>query len=196
MTGVQTCALPISIDALKMSDKGLLKEIQFIKNHAADIAGIGEVGMDFKESNERKKQEEIFILFIQLAKELNKPLIVHSRNAEEECVDVLEKMKARKVVMHCFCGSKKLIKRIVENGWMLSVPANVHYNAQFQDLVKETPIANLLCETDSPFLHPFREKNNEPANVIYSYKKIAEIKNISLDRVEKKIEENFKRIFI
>lgn len=183
------------IDALKMSAKGIESEIEFIAKNNEKIVAVGEVGLDFKESSERKMQEENFRKFIELAKELNKPIIVHSRSAEERCVEMLEDLMAKRVVMHCFCGSKKLIKRIVENGWSLSIPTNVNHSFQFQELVREVPIENLFCETDSPFLHPLRKKDNEPANVVFSYEKIAEIKGLSLDFVERKIEENFKRVF-
>lgn len=184
------------IDGLKMSDSGIDAEIEFIRQNKDKIIAIGEVGMDLKESSEISKQEENFVKFINLAKELGKPIIVHSRKAEEECINILEKMMVKKVVMHCFSGSFKLIKKIAENSWFLSVPTNVNYSAQFQQLVKEVPISNLLCETDSPFLHPLREQNNSPKNVVYSYKKIAEIKNINLKELERKIEENFRKLFL
>lgn len=183
------------IDALKMSVKGIDEEIAFIRRNREKIVAIGEVGLDFKESEERKKQEEIFSRFVKLSKEIDKPIIVHSRRAEEKCVEILEKEMAKKVVMHCFCGSKKLIKRIIENSWMLSVPTNVNYSAQFQELVKDAPISSLLCETDSPFLHPLRQRDNSPENVVVSYNKIREIKNLRLDEVEGKIEGNFKKLF-
>ena len=183
------------IDALKMSHKGLNEEINFIKQNKDKISAIGEVGLDFKESDEIKEQEKNFLKFIALSKELDKPLIIHSRKAEDRCIEILEKTMAKKVIMHCFCGTKKAIKRIAENGWFLSVPANVNYNIQFQELVKETPIEHLLCETDSPFLHPEKGANNSPENVIVSYKKIAELKNLSLKDVEKKIENNYYRLF-
>jgi TatD DNase family protein len=186
------------IEALKMSLKGIDDEIEFIKSNEKKVFAIGEVGLDFKENVNRedwKIQESIFLKFIKLAKELDKPLIVHSRKAEERCVELLEKEMCKKVVMHCFCGGLKLAERIVENGWFLSIPASINYNKGFQQIVRAFPIASLLCETDSPFLHPLRERDNEPINVIASYKKIAEIKNISMEKAEKEIEENFKRLF-
>jgi len=183
------------IDALKMSVKGIDEEIAFIRRNREKIIAIGEVGLDFKESEERKKQEEILSKFVRLSKEINKPIIVHSRRAEEKCVEILEREMAKKVVMHCFCGSKKLIKRIVENSWMLSVPTNVNYSTQFQELVKEVTIHNLLCETDAPFLHPLRQRVNSPENVVVSYTKIGEIKDLKLEEVEKRIEGNFKKLF-
>ena len=184
------------IDALKMSHKGLNEEINFIKQNKDKISAIGEVGLDFKESDETKEQEANFLKFIALSKELDKPLIIHSRKAEDRCIELLEKAMAKKVIMHCFSGSKKAIKRIIENGWFLSVPANVKYNIQFQELVRETPIEHLFCETDSPFLHPEKSGENSPENVIISYKKIAELKNLNLKDVEKKIESNYSRLFV
>ena len=89
----------------------------------------------------------------------------------------------------------KLVKRVIENGWSFSIPANVKNSDHFQKVVEVVPIGQLFCETDTPFLHPDKKFPNEPKNVIESYKKIAEIKKISLEEVEKKIEGNFRRVF-
>ena len=98
--------------------------------------------------------------------------------------------------MHCFSGNFNLVKRITENNWYLSIPSNVTFSEHFQKIVNEIGIENLLCETDSPFLHPIKGKrDNEPENVVFSYKKIAELKGIKLKEVEKKVEENFERLF-
>ena len=133
---------------------------------------------------------------MKLAIKLNKPVIVHSRKAELECIEVLEKKKAKKVVMHCFSGNFKLVERAVKNGWLFSIPANATFSEHFQKLAKEVPLNQILCETDTPFLHPIKgEKDNEPANVIEAYKMIAKIKGISLEECEKRIEENYKRLF-
>jgi len=126
---------------------------------------------------------------------INKPILVHSRKGEKEAIELLEKKKAKKVIMHCFFGKRSFIERIVKNGWYLTVPTSVKHNVQMQELVQIAPIDRLLCETDSPFMHPDRNGINEPANVVESYKKIAEIKGISLKECEKKIEENYKRLF-
>jgi len=183
------------VEASEMDNNKFEKEIEFIKKNSDKIVAIGEVGLDLKELNSLEKQHERFKRFIELAIELNKPIIVHSRKAEKEAIEILEKEKARKVIMHCFNGNMKLVERIVKNGWYLSIPTNVVHSEHFQNVIKIVDIEKLLCETDSPFLHPFKERNNEPANVIESYKKIAEIKGISLKEAEKKIEENYKRLF-
>jgi len=183
------------IDALKMSSSGIDKEIEFIRENAGEIVAIGEVGIDYKESNEKERQEENFIKFIKLAKEIGRPIIVHSRKAEKECVEILERMMARRVIMHCFSGNMGLVEKIIENSWFLSIPTSVAYNGQFQLVVKEVPIENLLCETDSPFMHPERKGENSPENVVSSYAKIAEIKGLSLEEVKRKIEGNYKKLF-
>jgi len=183
------------IDALELSEKELDLEIEFIRKNKEKIIAIGEVGIDLKESDNLEDQKKIFGKFIDLAKELDTPIVVHSRKAELECIEILEKSGYKKIIMHCFSGKKKLVNRIRDNGWYLSIPTNVNNSQQFQDMINVVPIEQLFCETDSPFLHPLKEQNNEPANVIYSYKKIAEIKKLPLAEVEDKIEKNYKKLF-
>lgn len=184
------------IDCLKLSESEIDKEIDFIYKNRKKIIGIGEVGIDLKESKEFERQKNNFLKFVSLGKELDIPVIVHSRGAEKEVVDILEQEKVEKVVMHCFNGNFKLIDKIAENKWILSIPANVVFSEHFQKVIERIDIKNLLCETDSPFLHPVKgEMNNEPANVIECYKKIAEIKHLGLKDVERIIENNFNRLF-
>jgi len=184
------------IDALKLNDKELDEEIDFIRKNKERIIGIGEVGIDLKESSDVERQEEIFLKFINLAKELYMPIIIHSRGAEEKVINILERERVERVIMHCFSGNFKLVNRIIENGWYLTIPTNITFSEHFQKIVERADIKSLLCETDSPFLHPIKGKHdNEPANIIESYKKIAQIKKLSLNEAEKVIEENFKKLF-
>jgi len=194
---IQICMGIYPTEAEKLDDKQVEKEISFIKENKDKIIGIGEVGLDNLEGEDLDKQKKVLGKFINLAKDLDKPLIVHSRKAEAETIEFLERFFYKKIIMHCFSGSMKLVKRIIENGWNLSIPTNVVYSEHFQKIVELTPIKNLFCETDSPFLNPYKseEFHNEPANVIESYKKIAEIKGISLDEVKNQIFENFERVF-
>src|SRR3989344_5024439 len=133
--------------------------------------------------------------FVDLSISLNKPIIVHSRKAEKECIEILELLKAKKVIMHCFSGKFSLISKIANNGWYLSIPASIKNSEHFQKIAKEIPIENLLCETDSPYLHPDKLRNNNPCFVKESYKKIAECKNLNVKEVEEKIEQNFQKLF-
>lgn len=187
------------LDALKISEKEIDEEIDFIIENKKSIVAIGEVGLDLKEEELHKtldKQKTNLTKFVNLAIKLNKPVIIHSRKAELHTIELLESLNAKKVIMHCFSGKMSLVDRIVKNNWFLSIPANVHHSEQFQEVVKRVPIQNLLCETDTPYLHPLKEWPNEPANVIYSYKKIAEIKNIQVKEVEKQIENNLNKLFL
>ena len=184
-------------DALKLSEKEINSEIEFIKKNKEKISAIGEVGIDLKHAKEDslETQKENLKRFVNLARELNIPVVIHSRKAEKECIELLEKLNYNKIIMHCFSGNMKLVNRIIKNMWHLSIPANVKYSEHFQKIIEITPIKQLFCETDSPYLHPEKKFPNEPANVIESYKKIAEIKNLSLAEVEKIIEENYKGLF-
>jgi TatD DNase family protein len=185
------------LDALKLSDKELDERINFIKKNKDKIVAIGEVGLDFHEEGDNRKIEQIetFKKFIDLSIKLDKPIIVHSRKAEKEAIETLEERYAKKVVMHCFSANFKLIKRAIENKWFLTIPTNVTFSEHFQKIIEIAPIEQLFCETDSPYLHPRKERDNEPSNVIESYKKIAEIKKMTLKDVEKQLEDNYKKLF-
>jgi TatD DNase family protein len=193
---VKACLGIYPIDALKMSDKEIDKEIEFIRKNNDKIVGIGEVGIDFKEDNDNhERQKKTFRKFVDLSMKLDKPIIIHSRKAELECIEILEDMKAKKVIMHCFCGKRKLVERILKNNWFITIPTSVKNGQQFQDNVNIADIKQIFCETDSPFLHPDKKDNNEPANVVVSYEKIGEIKKINVKEVRDKIFENYKKLF-
>ena len=108
---------------------------------------------------------------------------------------MLESSKNKKVVMHCFSGKKPLVKRIADNGWFLTVPTIVVRSFQFQDIAKNVPMTQLFCETDSPYLSPYKEQMNEPAFVIESYKKIAELKQLDINEVANNIYMNWQKVF-
>lgn len=186
------------IDALSLTDKVIDEEIEFIIKNKDKIFAIGEIGLDLKEDSLHgsfDRQKKVFEKFVKLGIKLNKPVIVHSRKAELQTIEMLEEIGAKKVVMHCFSGKMSLVDRIAKNGWCLSIPANCKYSQQFQDVIKRVSIENLFCETDSPYLHPDKEWPNEPANVVESYKVIAKIKDLKLKEVESAIEKNYERLF-
>ena len=171
------------------------EELSFIRKHSKEIVALSEVGLDFV-NGASEQQLSDFSKVLDLAKDLNKPVVVHSRKAEEKCVEMLLSFGMKKVVMHCFCGKKRLVKQIIEQGWSITVPTTVVRAQQFQDIAKEVPITQLFCETDTPYLSPIKEQWNEPANVIESYKKIAELKGMELTEVEQNIYMNYQRLFL
>lgn len=192
------------IDALKKEteeskainlDYDIDKELKFIEKNKGNIAAIGEVGMDFKNGSDAISQEKMFRKAIELAIKLDKPLVVHSRKAEKEVIDILEEYNYGKIVMHCFSGKHSLAKRIRKNRWLFSIPTNIVRDESFQKIVKETPISQLLTETDSPFLSPFKGERNEPVNVIETIKKISEIKSLPIEDAANIIYRNAMRLF-
>jgi len=185
-------------DALKLTEKEIESELNFIEKNKDKIAAIGEVGLDYKYCKKKQEQElqkEIFLKIINLSKKINKPLIIHSRKAEQEIISILENSDAKKVVLHCFSGKLRLIKRAAGLGYYFSVPTNVVRSNQFQKLVEIVDINKLLTETDSPYLSPYKNKRNEPSFIIEAIKKIAEIKNISINETANNIFMNYQKIF-
>ena len=165
-----------------------------------DLAvGMGETGLDFHEitdNNARKRQVKLFEIFIELSKEYELPLIVHARDAEEKALAMVKKSSSlNDVVFHCYGGDLKTAELIVEEGYYISLSTIVCFSDHHQKLAEEIPISNILTETDSPYLSPFKGIRNEPAFVEEAVKIIAEKKSISPSEVRRKTEKNAKKIF-
>lgn len=171
------------------------EEIRFIIKNKSKFVAVGEVGLDYSMGEDPKSQKLLFEKMISLAEKLNKPIIIHSRKAESDCIDILKSSKLKKIVMHCFCGKKPLVKEIIDKGWYLTAPTSIVRSTQFQENTSLTPITQLFAETDAPYLSPFKDRRNEPAFVIESYKKIAEIKRMELSEVTNNIWMNWQRVF-
>ncbi|MBN1502264.1 TatD family hydrolase [Candidatus Woesearchaeota archaeon] len=170
-------------------------ELVFIEKNIKKIIAVGEVGLDYKNGKDKEKQINLFKKLIEIAKKNNKPLIVHSRRAEKDVIDVLEGYNYGKIIMHCFNGNHKLVQRVRDNRWFFSIPTNVVRSEHMQKIVKETPLSQLLTETDSPFLSPYRDKRNEPSFVVESVKKMAEIKELEAEETANNIWMNYERLF-
>lgn len=155
---------------------------------------IGEVGIDFsKEEKNIPLQIKHFLEIVKLAEELDKPLIIHSRNAEKEIVELLPKIKVP-CILHYFCGKKSLINQVKElPNVYFTISANSKYNSHEQMKIKLVPIQKLLCETDSPYL--WKYGINSPLNVRFAYLEIAKIKKISLKKTIEIIEKTTKELF-
>jgi TatD DNase family protein len=179
----------------------LEEEFKFIEKHQNHVISIGEIGMDFHWADKEEtfdQQSQTFRKIIRFAIKIKKPIVIHSRKAERECIDVMEeeiKNKEINVVNHCFSGKKSQIRRAAELGHYFSVPPNVLRSHSFQTLVKMVPLTQLLTETDSPYLSPYPGKRNEPAFVVETIKKIAEIKELSAEEVSDQIWKNYVEVF-
>jgi len=188
-TGIPKQHGPIDLD----------EEFKFIEKHKKEIEAIGEVGLDFHWDKEHhEEQKEIFRKIIRFAVKIKKPLIVHTWEAEVECLDILEKEAGNNVpvIMHCFGGRKALITRAKELGYYFSLPPAIVKNSTYKTIAQKVELKQLLTETDAPWQSAITGKRNEPSQVLEAVKKIAEIKKISAEEAAEQIWKNYQRLFL
>ena len=161
-----------------------------------DPAAVGEIGLDHhhvSDEDVRDRQRQVFREMLELAEDLDKPVVVHSREAEEESVEVISEYDIPGVMLHCFNGSPELAEEAVEKGFKIGVTTQVLYSSRVQKIVERLDVDDLLLETDSPFL--YRGERNEPVNVVESAEKIAEIKGLEKEEVVEATTGNAARLF-
>ncbi|MBI2669275.1 TatD family hydrolase [Candidatus Woesearchaeota archaeon] len=208
---IKACLGIYPIDALGLAENefglprqpvpiNLDEEFRFIEKNKNNIIGIGEIGMDFHWADKEKtyaQQAENFRKIIRFAIKVKKPIVIHTRKAELECIDILEQEVHGEIPvdLHCFSGKKALIKRAAALGYYFSVPPNIIRSHSFQELVKIVDLRQLLTETDAPYLSPYTEQRNEPAFVVETIKKMAEIKRLTNEEVAEAIWKNYEKVF-
>jgi TatD DNase family protein len=162
-----------------------------------------ETGLDFYYNHSDKKiQKKSFIEHISAASQLNIPIIVHSRNAENDTYEILKSEKRNldlNVLVHCFSGTKKFAKKLLDINCYISVSGIITFKNSnvLADTVSYIPLEKLLVETDSPYLSPlpYRGKTNEPSYIIHTVEKLSKIKNISKETVITNTTNNFMKLF-
>mgnify|MGYP001337305042 FL=1 len=166
------------------------------------IIGIGETGLDFYYNNsDKEKQIKSFKKHIEASIETNSPLIVHSRNAEDETFEILNKYQGEKlkILMHCFTGSKNFAEKLLKLNAFFSASGIITFknSIDLQETFKILPLEKILIETDSPYLAPVpnRGKKNEPSFLSYTAQKLAEIKDLSKQEITKITTKNFNNLF-
>ena len=166
------------------------------------IIGVGESGLDyFYENSEKKIQISSFINHIEASIELNIPIIVHSRNAEDDTFNILNEYKNSniKILMHCFTGTLELAKKLMKLNTFFSASGIITFknSVKLQETFKKIDLSKIMIETDSPFLSPvpMRGKRNEPGYIKYTLDKLSKIHNISSDKLDKITTQNFNELF-
>ncbi len=173
----------------------------FLKNKK--IVGYGEIGLDFfKNYSPRESQIHAFQLQLEVAKKAKLPAIIHSRNAKDETIQILDTACDGNLggVIHCYSYDLPAAKKFLDMGFAISIPGTITYknSHSLADVVRFTPIDRLLAETDAPFLtpHPHRGKRNEPSFVKLTIEKIAQLKGKTIEETATHLTQNFERIFL
>jgi TatD DNase family protein len=187
----------IGLPPTEILDEDVNNVIELIENYKDEIVAIGEVGLDYywvKEEEKRKKEIKNFRKFIELSKKINLPLVIHSRDAEDDTLKLLDEYHI-KALLHCFGGDAKKAVEAAGKGHIISIPANLVNSRVRQEIVKAVPLESLVLETDAPYLAPVPKTRNEPVNIIITAKKIAEIKKIDYSVVEETTTRTAKKFF-
>ncbi len=164
------------------------------------VVAIGEIGLDYyKNYSKGENQKPLFISLVKLAKDLGKPVVIHSRQAQDDTLKILKEQMPQKVVVHCFSGDENFLKECLALGFFISFTCNLTYRKadNLRSLAKITPLERLFLETDAPFLPPegFRGKRNEPMYVKFLAQEIAGIKEVSIEEVARVTSDNAKNFF-
>lgn len=195
------CTVGIHPHDAKIVDAGMVRQIEEMAKNPKVVA-IGEIGLDFHYLHSPQDiQENVFQQFIELAKKVDKPIMIHDRDALDRTHDILRshQIPIGRIMIHCFTGTMELAKKYLALGCLISFTGIITFKKadELREVVKMVPLDQMLIETDSPFLtpDPFRGKRNEPAHVRLVAEKVAEIRGISLEEVAKQTTQNAIRFF-
>ena len=186
-------------DVLKF-DKGDEKDIYKLSLENKKIVAIGEIGLDYYwDRTEIEKQKEIFKTQIEIALSLDLPILVHSRESNNDAFEIMKNAGVKKAIFHCFSGGVDFAEKCINEGWLLGIGGVVTFknSRKIKEVVKEIPLEHLVLETDAPYLtpHPFRGKENHSKYLYLVRDQIAELRKISPEQVDKESSENFRRVF-
>ena len=177
-----------------------LEDIEYIKNNIdnAKIVAIGEIGLDYHYSKDNKeKQKELFAKQLMIAEENKLPVIVHSREATEDTINILKKYQVKGVI-HSFSGSLEVAKLFIKMGFLLGINGVITFkNCNLKEIIKNIGLENIILETDAPYLTPVpnRGKQNSPKYILDIAEFIADVFDITLDEVATITTNNVKKLY-
>ncbi|MCK5306311.1 MAG: TatD family hydrolase [Candidatus Omnitrophica bacterium] len=172
-------------------EKTLEEVCALIKSHRDDIAAVGEIGLDYWYKEARKKgegrdlQRELFTAQLELAGELDKPVIIHSRGAWSDCLSLVREYQLKQVLFHWYTGPVDILKEILNEGFYISLSPSLEYSKDAQAAAKEAPLERILLETDSPvsYKSPGGRYVSEPKDAVRVLKKLSELKEVDEEKV-------------
>jgi TatD DNase family protein len=164
------------------------------------VVAIGETGLDYyRNLSTQENQKQAFVKQIELAKDLKLPLVIHSRQAEKNVMQILKSALPLQAVVHCFSGDESFLKECLDCGFFISYTCNITYKKaqDLREMVRLTPLDKLMLETDAPYLSPegFRGQRNEPLQIKLLAKEVGRIKGVSFDQIAEQTTKNAKDFF-
>lgn len=184
-----------SVSQLTKIDAGQI--IELTRKYSSSIVAVGEVGLDYhwvKDPRGRQAQEPLFTMFIEVATELDLPIVIHSRNAEARATEMLEAQFPGDVLMHCFDGPPEVAKRVADNGWYITLPANFSKYRNRVQSAEILPLNQIMLETDGPYLSPTLGRN-EPANIQFGCESLSKILGHPIELIADATTSNAKRFY-
>jgi TatD DNase family protein len=197
------CAIGVHPHDAKLFDVAAEKRLIDLAKQSSRVIAWGEIGLDYHyDHSPREVQRDVFRRQLTIARELNLPVVIHSREADEDTIAILREGLSgygRAGVLHCFGGSFEMAEQATELGFYISFAGNLTFKKadDLRAIARALPLERLLIETDCPYLTPvpFRGKRNEPVRVVETAKFLAELKDVTLEVVGRVTTENFARLF-
>ena len=197
------CTIGVHPHDAKLFDVAAERRLIDLAKQSSRIVAWGEIGLDYHyDHSPRDVQRDVFRRQLAIARALNLPVVIHSREADDDTIAILREALAgysRAGVMHCFGGSLQMAEQAIELGFFISFAGNLTFKKadDLRAIAQKLPLELLLVETDCPYLTPvpFRGKRNEPARVIETAKFLAELKDVAVGEVGRATTENFERLF-
>ena len=181
----------------KEAGKNYLNELEEMLNHKKVVA-LGEIGLDFHYNHSNKSiQIKVFKEQLELAKYINKPVIVHNRNSDNELISSIIETKSSKGVVHCFASDIDFATKLFNQGYYISFTGLVTFSKELVEVIEKVSLDSFMLETDSPYLTPIphRGKRNEPSMIKIIAETIAKIKKIDVHSIEKATTQNAHNLF-
>ena len=187
-------------DAADEVDEAVLEEYRKLCKLNPKIKAIGEIGLDYHyEDIPRDIQQRAFRMQLELARELNLPVIVHEREAHEDGMKIISEFPEVTGVFHCYSGSAEMAKLLVEQGWYIGFTGVLTFkNARKAvEVAQSIPLERIVLETDCPYMspEPFRGKRNDPSRLCYMAEKLAQLRSLPVERIHEITVENGKRLY-
>jgi TatD DNase family protein len=187
---------PWNVNVLKENE--LQETIDFIQKQKGTLKAIGEIGLDYKYETTWEAQTMVFDKMLHLAETLDLPVIIHSRGTTDKVVEMLPSYRLKQVLLHWFSHPMTALIKAIDNGYFITEGPPVTYSNGIREVVEETPLTNLMTETDGPVTYwkqPYNGQLTKPSYLRYVVEAIAEIKKIPVEDVAEQIVRNFEGFF-